>query len=157
MLIHYASLTELLDALTHTKAQTLSRFELSEADLDKTYAEGKWTVRQLLHHLADAETVLYDRIRRIIANPGQVIWAFEQDLWAEHLQYETLPLEINRQIYASVRDAVILLARTHYEQKGFHPFVHNETGSRTLKEEFEKIAWHNVHHLNQIEQAVSSE
>lgn len=155
MIIQYTSLSELQQTLEQSKSRTLDYFDLSESDLSKTYAEGKWPIRHLLHHIVDAETVLYDRVRRIIANPGQVIWAFNQDLWAKYLDYEQLPLALNRPIYASVREAVIALAQQHYESKGHHAFVHNETGSRTLKEEFDKIAWHNLHHLKQIEQALS--
>lgn len=156
MVINYSSLTRLTDALNQTKQHTLAMFDLSEEDLNKRYAPGKWTNRQLLHHLVDAETVLYDRIRRVIANPDQVIWAFDQDKWAEGLAYETLPLELNRPIYESVRTSVIFLAERYYTSKGQHSFVHNQSGSRTLKDEFDKIAWHNQHHLNQIEQALRS-
>lgn len=154
MVINYTSLTTLLDALNQTQEQTLAMFELSEDELDKRYAPGKWNNRQLLHHIVDAETVLYDRIRRVIANPDQVIWAFDQDKWAAALAYESLPLQLNRPIYASVRSSVIYLAEKHYESKGHHGFVHNQTGRRTLKDEFAKIAWHNQHHLNQIKQAL---
>ncbi len=144
----------LFDELTQTRQQTLEAFELPEQVLMYTYAPGKWTIRQLLNHIADAETVLYDRIRRAIAEPRQVLWAFDQDRWNEQLGYSTFPLEINRAIYASVREGVIHLAKTHYATGADKTFVHSETGVRSLKDEFEKIAWHNAHHLDQIARAL---
>lgn len=138
-----------------TRQQTLRYFDLPETELAKSYAPGKWTVRQLLNHLADAETVLYERVRRVIAEPRQVIWAFDQDRWNEQLDYSTFPLSINKAIYAAVREGVIHLAKYHYETSAEKPFVHSETGLRTLKDEFEKIAWHNTHHLEQIRQALA--
>ncbi len=145
---------ELLEQLAATKARTLAYFDLPEADLDRTYAPGKWPVRFLLHHLADAERVLYDRICRVLSEPRGVIWAFDQDAWAQGLGYAAKPLGLSRSLYAAVREAVIYHARTSYEAEGHRTFVHSETGVRTLKDEFDKVAWHNAHHLAQIEQAL---
>lgn len=145
---------DIIEELQKTQSQTLSYFDLSEAELAKTYAPGKWTVRQLLHHITDADTVLYDRIRRTISNPGQVIWAFDQDLWAQGLDYTTFPLEVNKAIYTATRAAVIHLAQLHYAGAADKPFVHSATGLRTLKDEFEKVVWHNQRHLDQIAQAL---
>lgn len=140
--------------LKATRERTLAYFDLPEEHLDKTYAAGKWTVRQLLHHLTDAETVLYERIRRGIANPGQAVWGFDQDLWAEKLNYQTAPLAVNKAIYQSVRNGVIQLAEEFYESHGDNQYVHSETGLRTVKEEFDKVVWHNERHLEQIEAAL---
>ena len=145
---------EILKGLQQTKAATLAFFDLPESDLDKTYAEGKWTVRELLHHLADAETVLYDRIRRGIAKPNQVVWGFDQDEWCKNLEYKKMPLHLNQQVYASVRTSIIYLAEQYYKSLGEHTYVHNETGKRTVKDEFDKVVWHNEHHLKQIKQAL---
>ena len=145
---------QLLIDLKQTQANTLKYFDLPASALEKTYAPGKWTVRELLNHIVDAETVLYDRVRRVIAEPKSVIWAFRQDDWFQALDYTTFPLEINKGIYVSVRAAIIYLAKQHYTKNGEKVFVHSETGLRTLKDEFNKIAWHNQHHLKQIEQAL---
>ncbi|GAA4465571.1 hypothetical protein GCM10023189_46360 [Nibrella saemangeumensis] len=147
----------LLTDLTTTRDQTLACFDLPEADLARTYAPGKWTIRQILVHLADAESVLHERIRRIIAEPKQVIWAFDQDLWAAALAYELFPLNLSRDLFRANRNAIIYLADSFYEQLGSNEFVHSQTGLRTLKDEFDKVAWHNQNHLDQITRALSSE
>jgi len=142
-----------LDIVTRLEAvrdRTLKYFELSDEQLARNYGPGKWPVRFILHHLADAETVLYDRIRRIISEPRQVLWAFDQESWAMSLDYSRMPLDLSRRIYDSVRAGVIHQARLHYESKGHLEFVHSETGIRTLKAEFDKVAAHNEHHLEQI-------
>ena len=135
--------------------QTLPFFDLSDADLEKQYAPGKWSVRFILHHLADTETVLYDRIRRVISERRQVIWAFDQDAWAARLDYSSVPLVVSQRIFSAVREAVVHQARAHYEQNGHLEFVHSEAGVRTLRDEFEKVAWHNERHLAQIESALA--
>jgi DinB superfamily len=145
---------EIIERLEATKAVTLKYYELGDQHLAKSYGPGKWTVRYILHHLADAETVLYDRVRRVISEPRQVLWAFDESAWAKGLDYVNLPLELSRRIYSSVRDGIIYHARLHYDSSGQLEFVHNETGVRTLKQEFDKVATHNEHHLEQIKMAL---
>ena len=146
-----------MDIVTRLEAardRTLAYFEVSEEQLARSYGPGKWPVRFLLHHLSDSETVLFDRIRRIVSEPRQVIWAFDQDAWAKGLDYSRTPLDLSRRIYESVRAGMIYQARMHYDRSGHLEFVHSETGVRTLKVEFDKVASHNEHHLAQIELAL---
>jgi DinB superfamily len=145
---------DIVTRLEATRSQTLRYFDLSTDQLGRTYAPGKWPVRFILHHLADAETVLFDRIRRVLSEPRQVLWAFDQDAWAVGLDYARLPLDLSRQIYDSTRAGIIYQARLHYEIDGQREFVHSATGVRTLKAEFDKVASHNEHHLQQIELAL---
>ncbi len=90
----------------------------------------------------------------MLSEPGQVQWAFDQDAWVTGLNYSQLPLELSRNLYIAVRACVIHQARLHYEIDGAREFVHSESGIRTLKSEFDRIANHNSHHLAQIEQAL---
>lgn len=146
-----------MDIVTRLEAvrdQTLKCFAVSDEQLARSYGSGKWSVRFILHHLADAETVLFDRIRRIISEPRQVLWSFDQDSWARGLDYSQMPLELSRRIYDSVRAGVIHQARLHYNSSGHLEFVHSETGIRTLWAEFDKVASHNEHHLVQIDLAL---
>ena len=56
----------------------------------------------------------------------------------------------------AVRAGVIYQARMHYEPRGHLQYVHSETGLQTLKDEFDKVAWHNERHLAQIETALKA-
>ncbi|WP_020535317.1 DinB family protein [Lewinella cohaerens] len=156
MEVSYKNTLELLAVLEAQAEEVATYFLFPEVDLAKTYAPGKWTVCQLLHHLTDAETVLYERIRRGIARPGQVVWGFDPDCWADQLDYVNRDLGIQQAIYHSVRRGVIDLATSHYELAGTRQYVHNETGLRTVKEEFDKVAWHSEHHLKQIRAALKT-
>ena len=147
---------QLIRDLERTRDETLGYFALRERELARTYGHGKWSIRFLLHHLADAETVMYERIRRVISEPRQTLQVFDQAAWAEALDYSQVPLDISREIYSSVRNAVIYYAGAHYESKGHLEFVHSVTGVRTLKDEFDKVAGHNEHHLRQIRVALDN-
>lgn len=144
----------IVEDLHRTKNETLVLHNLGEADLVKTYAPGKWSVRYLLHHLADAETVLYDRIRRGISKPGQVVWGFDQDAWAAGLDYDQKSMTLSKAVFEACRENIIYLAEQFYVSHGANQYVHNETGLRTVKDEIDKVVWHNEHHLEQIRKAL---
>ncbi len=145
----------ILEDLKRTHSETLPFFELDSSELDKTYGPDKWSVRFILHHLTDAETVLYDRIRRAISRPGQVIWAFDQEAWADQLDYTTKPLALSKSVYSAVRSNIIYLAESYYDSHGANQVVHNEGGIKTLKDIFDKVVWHNDGHIKHIETALA--
>ena len=145
---------DIIEALERTRAETLKYFDLPDADLEKRYGPGKWSVRYVLNHLADSETIFFYRIRRVISEPNQVIWVYDQDAWAQKLDYSTVPLDLARNLYATSRDFIVHYARRHYDQSGDVTFVHSVTGLRTLKDEFDKVVWHNELHLGHVEEAL---
>jgi hypothetical protein len=148
--------TGLIRELERTRDETLSYFGLPDADLSRTYGPGKWSIRYVLHHLADAETVLHDRICRIVSEPRQVLWVFDESAWARGLDYSQKPLPLARPVYESLRNTIIYYAGEHYESKGHLEFVHSVTGVRTLKDEMDKVASHNEQHLAQIRIALAA-
>jgi hypothetical protein len=144
----------LIRELERTRDETLQCFALDQRDLARTYAPGKWPVRHILHHLSDSESVFFDRIRRVLSEPRPVVWVMDQDAWAKGLDYSQVPLDISRQVYEAARNAIIYHAGVHYERSGHLEFVHSVDGVRTLRDEFDKTAAHNEHHLTQIRLAL---
>lgn len=147
--------TEILKLLLETKEHTIPFFELSEQDLSKTYGVGKWNVRQILHHLTDTEYLFLGRLKKIIAEPKQVIWAFNQDDWNLVFDYLNEPLTNRKELYSLCRDLNYQLIERHYDDYYSKEFVHNETGLRTLQIEFGKVALHNRVHNEQIKLALT--
>lgn len=147
---------EIIQQLETIKTETLKYFDLADEDLRKSYGSGKWSVRYVLHHLADSESVLFYRIRRVISEPNQVIWFYDQDAWAKKLDYSTVPLELAKSIYVASREGIIYYARLHYENSDEIKFVHSQAGIRTLKDEFDKVVEHNQQHVGDIEKALLS-
>jgi hypothetical protein len=147
---------DLVEELQRTRDETLRHFELGEKDLARTYGPGKWSVGFILRHLADSEQILYERIGRTIAEPKQTLAVFQESLWAEKLDYANVPLALSRDMYRSVRGMMIHVAGIHYESHGHLEFIHSEMGARTLRQELDKVADHNEHHLAQIRAALAS-
>ena len=84
---------QLIRELERTRDETLQRFTLSDRDLARTYGPGKWSIRYILHHLADSETVFLDRISRVLSDPRPVLLVMDQEAWARALDYATKPLD----------------------------------------------------------------
>ena len=145
---------EFIDQLEAVRAETLRYFDLPDEDLARSYGPGKWSVRFVLNHLADSETIILYRIRRVISEPHQVIWAVDQDAWANKLDYGSFPLTLARALYNTSRDGIVHCARRHYAGSEAVPFVHSQTGLRSLKDEFDKVVWHNEQHLRDIKKAL---
>jgi len=145
---------QIIDALNSSRDETVALFGLDDADLARTYGPGKWSVRYVLHHIADAETVLFERIRRVISEGRRVIWAFDQDAWARGLDYSTRPMGLSRDLYLASRAGIIHYAARHYDHSGHLEWVHSETGVRTLRDEFDKVVRHNEDHVKQIRMAL---
>jgi len=145
----------ILDRLNETRNKTTPLFDLTDDDLARRSGPGKWSIRQILHHLADAESVMYERIRRVLGDGGGVLWGFDQDAWARELDYEGMPLEVSRDVYRACRAAIIHRAQQNYESHGHLEWNHSRTGLRTLRDEFDKVAAHNATHLDQIRRALA--
>jgi hypothetical protein len=146
---------EIIKSLQETQHQTNLYFQLSSSELFKSYGENKWTVKEILVHLSDAESVLLERIKRAISEPNQIVQAFDPDLWCEKMDYKNFPLEISKNQYNASRNSIIYLAEHFYIALGANEFTHSQMGKRTLKDEFDKVALHNQGHLAQIKKALS--
>jgi len=144
----------IIDRLEQTRDETLQYFGLGEDQLARAYGPDKWSVRYILHHLADAESVMYERVRRLVSEGGGVLWGFDQDAWARELDYGTMSLTLSKEIYLACRAGVIYRAERNYESHGHVQWNHSRTGLRTLKDEFDKVAAHNAKHLDQIRLAL---
>ena len=146
---------QLLESLSRSRYEALSHFDLPPQDRDKTYAPGKWTVRQLLAHLADIELVWLYRISKALAEPGCAIDAVDGDAWAVELDYANRPILINKELFHSARSQVLYFIEALPEEHLHRRTRHPEYGELTVWEMLERLAEHTEHHLAQIATARS--
>lgn len=147
--------TELIESLKSTMAETISFFDLTENDLAKSYGSGKWNIKQILHHLTDSELIFQYRLKAIIAEPKQVIWAYDQDRFNEAFDYKSKNLQYKKQLFELCRKLNLELIEEFYDLLCDKEFVHSSTGLHLLKDEFERVYIHNWDHIKQIKKALS--
>src|SRR5699024_10623274 len=69
-----------IESYTERLKETVA--SLNDEELNKKYREGSWTVRQLVHHIADSQLNMYQRLRLALTDDNPVVPAFDQDKWA---------------------------------------------------------------------------
>jgi uncharacterized damage-inducible protein DinB len=114
--------------------------------LDLEPAPGKWTIRQLAAHLADAELVLGTRMRWIAAEPGSPLAAFDQDKWAASLNYGQQSPQQALQMFSALRRSTAALLRSLPESAWERIGKHQERGPMSLKQMVESSCEHAEHH-----------
>lgn len=120
------------------------------SELDFTPEAGKWSIRQIVAHVADAEIVGAMRLRRIIAEENPKLEAYDQDAWASNLDYArrkpSQSLETFRRIRAENYELLKDLPEAAFERAGQHA----ERGRLTLKQLTQLIAEHAESHAAQL-------
>jgi len=143
------------------RATTAKRIERlmagkSSARLAKRPAPGKWSVAEIVAHLADAELAMGYRIRAIAGAPGTQVLGFDQDAWAASMYYAKRPVKKSLAAFRALRDSNIdllkLLRPEQLEQFG----MHSERGKESIATIARMMAGHDVNHLLQIEAILKS-
>ncbi len=140
-------------ALRANGVKTLPFFALSDAELERTYAPGKWTIRQLLAHLADREYINLWRFSRAAAEPGSKVASFEENDWARRLDYAHRPAVISRDLFAGARHALMQMVGALPEERLLSTCVHPEKGEMPAWRWARLAINHCEHHHGQIEAA----
>ncbi len=123
---------------------------LSDPQLDTSYREGGWTVRQVVHHVADSHMHAYIRTKWTLTESEPVIKAYLEKLWAETGETKSHPdLSVSLLKALHARWVVLLRATSLSDLDRF--FIHPETKRQvTLKTLMGLYAWHGEHHLAHI-------
>jgi hypothetical protein len=120
-------------------------------EIDFAPAPDKWTIRQIMAHLADAELVGAHRLRLVIAEENPTLTAFDQDAWTRNLDYArrkpTQSLDTFRRLRAENYELLKGLPESAFERAGFH----TENGSMTLRRLLEGYAGHAESHARQLQ------
>jgi len=124
---------------------------LSEGQLDTPYGEGKWKVRQVVHHLADSHMIAFVRTKHILAEEEPKLFAYEQDSWAATAEATsgspiTSSLSILRGLHARWAFLFDSLPETAWTRTG----IHYQRGKMTLSDILELYAGHGERHVKQI-------
>lgn len=123
----------------------------SDADLDTPYRPGGWTVRQLVHHIADSHAQSLHRFKLALTEDRPVIKPYKEALWAEHVDARTLPIGSSLSIISGVHARWTVLMRAMADADWDRIFVHPEQNREiSLAEALELYVWHSSHHLSHI-------
>ena len=135
---------------TAKKLDKLTR-RLSKKEIRRRPAPGKWSIAEILAHLADAEVVGSWRIRQILGADGTPIQAYDQNVWAETFRYEDRDPRESLRLFRVLRENNLLLLKSVPRKLWENHGMHAERGRETIAQIVRMFAGHDLNHLQQIE------
>lgn len=122
---------------------------MDDEQLDTAYRPGGWTVRQVVHHVADSHMNAYVRFKLALTEENPVIKPYEQGRWAELPDYE-MPVDISLTLLEAVHGRLHKLLSGLSAEDLNRTFLHPESGEVKVGENIGMYAWHGRHHLAHI-------
>lgn len=142
---------EPLEVMTETPNQLAQAVEgLTRDEIAVPEKPGKWSILQVVQHLADSELVFGYRIRRALAEETPRLEGYDQDLWAEKLRYNDGDLDESLALFAALRRSNLRLLRPASPNDLKRTSRHDERGEEVLGDMVRLYAGHDVLHLRQI-------
>jgi uncharacterized damage-inducible protein DinB len=124
---------------------------LSDAQLGQPEAPGKWSIRQMIQHLADAELVWGYRLRMVLAQDRPPLAGYDQDLWASRLRYDLADVDMALDVSGALRLAHLRLLERATAADLTRTGVHAERGEESVAHMVLMFAGHDLLHLRQLE------
>jgi hypothetical protein len=113
--------------------------------------DGKWSLAQVVAHLADSELVWGYRLRRIVAEARPRIEGYDQDLWAERLDYASADVPSSLAVFDALRNTHLRLIAAMTDEDLRRVGVHDERGEESVAHLIRLYAGHDLLHLRQME------
>ena len=139
-----------VQAATGSKIERLVK-KVPRGRLMKRPEPGKWSVAEILAHLADGEIVIGWRMRSILGAPGTPIAAFDQDKWAEAGNYAKRDPQLSLRVFQTLREANLRLLKSLKPEQWQQSGIHSERGEESIERIVQMEAAHDINHLRQIE------
>ena len=122
---------------------------LGEAGLSRSYGPGKWTGKQILAHLADAEVATGFRARQVLAQDNHTIQPFDESAWAR--RYANVDADAALRSFVALRRWNLALFRGLSAEDLARDAVHPERGPEKMETIVRMLAGHDLNHLAQLE------
>jgi hypothetical protein len=145
---------ELLERYRTGAAEVDAALEgISEPELNRRPpGADEWTPREIVHHLADSESMAYIRLRRVIAEDDPLIQGYDEPEWARRLHYDR-PIEPSRAVFGAVRSASLALLERLTPDEWRRSGTHSESGPYSVETWLQIYASHGHDHADQIRRA----
>lgn len=122
---------------------------LTAPQLDTPYRPGGWTVRQVVHHLADSHLHAFIRLKWALAEDAPIIKPYDERVWAE-LPDSAMDIPVSLAILDGLHARWVALYRAMTDSQFAREFTHPERGRLTLDQHLHIYAWHSRHHVAHV-------
>lgn len=129
---------------------------LWDDQLDTPYRAGGWTVRQLIHHIADSHMNSYIRFKLALTEDAPTIRPYFEDRWAE-IADSKMPIDVSMKIIRGVHARWAIILNSMSDADFGRRLVHPDSGEWTLEKMLGLYDWHSRHHLAHITELAKRE
>ena len=142
---------EMIEQIAETPAKVRAAVAgLTEKQFDTPYREGGWTVRQVVHHLADSHLNAYVRFKLAVTEREPTIKTYEQERWAELADAKSAPIEPSLVLLESLQQRWAMFLKSLTDADYARKLKHPELGEVNLEKYLAMYAWHGRHHVAHI-------
>ncbi|WP_039068170.1 YfiT family bacillithiol transferase [Staphylococcus shinii] len=127
---------------------------ITEEELNKTYREGSWNVRQLVHHIADSQLNMYQRLKLALTDNNPIVPPFDQEKWVK-LEDNSVSIDYSIQMLEGINARIVALSKHIDKDQLERKFTLKGSGEITVATKLAKLSWHENHHLAHIKIALS--
>jgi len=124
--------------------------DLSDDQLNTPYRSGGWTIRQVVHHLADSHLNAFVRMKLILTENRPTLKPYDQDAWAKLPDTTQTPITSSLSILRGLHDRWTSLLEAVREADWSRSAMHPEIGEVTLEQLLDTYAHHGENHVGQI-------
>lgn len=122
---------------------------LSNDQLNQRYRPDGWTIRQVVHHLADEHINGYSYFKMAITEDEPVIKLYSEPLWAETKDAREAPIELSLNLLSGLHARWVLFLNSLDNKDFARTYVHRR-GNLSIDDGIQLYAWHGNHHTAQI-------
>jgi hypothetical protein len=123
---------------------------LNGKQLDTPYRDGGWTVRQVIHHIADSHMNAYVRYKLALTEENPTIKPYHENLWAELPDSRFTPIDVSLALVENLHARWVVLLRSLKPEDWTRTFTHPENGVMSLDLTLGLYRWHGAHHTAHI-------
>lgn len=128
---------------------------LSDAELNKTYRDGSWTVKQVIHHLGESHINCYIRIKLALTENNPTIKPYNEDLWVKTKENDLLSHHVSLHLLESIHQKIVCLAETLSWTNLQRTYIHPQyQRTSPISDVLALYSWHGNHHLAHIKLAL---
>jgi uncharacterized damage-inducible protein DinB len=143
--VHIATLRDLPAAMEYAVKN------LDDHQLDTPYREGGWSIRQVVHHVADSHMNAYIRFKLALTEDNPTIRPYKEELWAELPEARHAAPDVSLRLITAIHDRWVLSLDGMKEEEWSRTFYHPESQkSYRLDLALSLYAWHSNHHLAHV-------
>lgn len=123
---------------------------LDESQLDTPYRPGGWSVRQLVHHVADSHMNAYTRFRLALTEDTPTIKPYDEAAWAELADVRAVPIRVSLDLLDAMHERLVSLLRSMPAEAFARTLRHPENGPMTIDALLATYGWHGRHHVAHV-------